>query len=215
MGLQEDFDRLQAGEGHAQVGRVPRFGGVAPEVKLMGTRRGIAAALKGLGRSLGKFWDQEDLGTFNSRKELKLQESGWGCRSCSPSQFSARIHFPKATTANTAGARAVHNSTKNQETNPKPRYYSSGLARGAPAWLTCRSSRSPSALSRAICFSLLAVMRRTWSLRGARAISRYEGTWRSTGGHKGARGDVKESGVSSRAQPRATKHGLGGSSRWL
>lgn len=68
MGLQEDFDRLQAGEGHAQVGRVPGLGGVAPEIKLMGKRRGIAAALKGLGRSLGRFWDQEGLGTFNSRK---------------------------------------------------------------------------------------------------------------------------------------------------
>lgn len=62
MGLQEDFDRLQAGEGHAQVGRVPGLGGVAPEVKLMGTRRGIAAALKDLGKVFGQVLGSGGLG---------------------------------------------------------------------------------------------------------------------------------------------------------
>lgn len=62
MGLQEDFDRLQAGEGHAQVGRAPGLGGVAPEVNLMGTRGGISAALKDLGRVFGQVWGPGGLG---------------------------------------------------------------------------------------------------------------------------------------------------------
>lgn len=46
MGFQEDFDRLQPGEGHPQVSRAPRFGGVEPEINLVGTRGDISSALE-------------------------------------------------------------------------------------------------------------------------------------------------------------------------
>lgn len=35
MGLQEDLDRMEAGEGHPEVGWVVRAGGVTPKVNLV------------------------------------------------------------------------------------------------------------------------------------------------------------------------------------
>lgn len=49
-----------------------------------------------------------------------------------------------------------------------------------PSELTCSSSCLPSTLSRAICSSLLAVTRRTWSLQGGRGIT-GRGLWAGGG----------------------------------
>lgn len=43
VGLQEDFDCLEAGEGHPEVGRVARFGGVTPKVHLVWKREESSA----------------------------------------------------------------------------------------------------------------------------------------------------------------------------